>query len=390
MDWIKTILIISLFIVFYTLIGYGILLYLLVTIKRIASPGSTTASAQYEPPVTLVIPCFNEADMMDSKISNCRALNYPADKLSIIFITDGSTDQFAEVLQKYPDIRLLHKDHRAGKTAAENRAMQYVTTPIVIFSDANTILNPGAIKNLVKHFANPAVGCVAGEKRILTRAADSASAAGESIYWQYESFLKKLDSALNSTVGAAGELVAFRSSLYKNLPDDTLLDDFMQSMQIAANGYKIVYEPEAFATEQASANIKEELKRKIRIAAGNWQAIKRLSGTLNFTKTPLLYFQYVSHKVLRWSVTPFLLIVIFLFNIPLAISGDPFYETLLFTQVLFYAIAAAGYLLENKNIRFTAFFIPCYFCVMHYAALAGLIKFLSGKQDAAWEKAKRK
>lgn len=390
MDWIKTILIISLFIVFYTLIGYGILLYLLVTIKRIASPGSTTASAQYEPPVTLVIPCFNEADMMDSKIFNCRALNYPADKLSIIFITDGSTDQFAEVLQKYPDIRLLHKDHRAGKTAAENRAMQYVTTPVVIFSDANTILNPGAIKNLVKHFANPAVGCVAGEKRILTRAADSASAAGESIYWQYESFLKKLDSALNSTVGAAGELVAFRSSLYKNLPDDTLLDDFMQSMQIAANGYKIVYEPEAFATEQASANIKEELKRKIRIAAGNWQAIKRLSGTLNFTKTPLLYFQYVSHKVLRWSVTPFLLIVIFLFNIPLAITGNLFYETLLFAQVLFYAIAAAGYLLENKNIRFTTFFIPCYFCVMHYAALAGLIKFLSGKQDAAWEKARRK
>jgi len=390
MDWIKTILIISLSIVFYTLIGYGILLYLLVMIKRIAKPGNTTATAEYEPPVTLVIPCFNEADIMDSKISNCRALNYPADKLSIIFITDGSTDQFAEVLQKYPDIRLLHKDHRAGKTAAENRAMQYVTTPVVIFSDANTILNPGAIKNLVKHFANPAVGCVAGEKRILTGTADSASTAGESIYWQYESFLKKLDSALNSTVGAAGELVAFRSSLYKDLPEDTLLDDFMQSMQMAANGYKIVYEPEAFATEQASANIKEELKRKIRIAAGNWQAIKRLSGTLHFTKTPLLYFQYVSHKVLRWSVTPFLLIIIFLFNIPLAITGDVFYETLLFAQVLFYVIAAAGYLLENKNIRFTAFFIPCYFCVMHYAALAGLIKFLSGKQDAAWEKARRK
>ncbi len=390
MDWIKTILIISLLIVFYSLIGYGILLYLLVMIKQILHPVKTTASAQYEPPVTLVIPCFNEADIMEKKLSNCRALEYPSDKLSIIFITDGSTDQFAEVLQKYPDIRLLHKDHRVGKTAAENRAMLFVTTPVVIFSDANTILNSGAIRNLVKHFANPQVGCVSGEKRIFTETADSASAAGESIYWRYESFLKKMDSALNSAVGAAGELVAFRSSLYKNLPEDTLLDDFMQSMQIAAKGYKIVYEPEAFATEQASANIKEELKRKIRISAGNWQAIQRLSGSLHFYKTPLLYFQYVSHKVLRWSVTPFLLIIIFLLNIPLAINGDVFYETLLLVQASFYTIAVAGYLLENKNIRFTAFFIPCYFCVMNYAALAGLLKFLSGKQDAAWEKAKRK
>lgn len=390
MDWIKTILIISLVIVFYSLIGYGILLYLLVMIKQIFRTGDTTISAQYEPPVTLVIPCFNEADIMESKISNCRALEYPADKLSIIFITDGSTDHFTEILQKYPDIRLLHKDHRAGKTAAENRAMQYVTTPVVIFSDANTILNPGAIRNLVKHFANPSVGCIAGEKRIFTRVADNASAAGESIYWKYESFLKKMDSALNSTVGAAGELVAFRSSLYKDLPEDTLLDDFMQSMQMAAKGYQIVYEPEAFATEHASANITEELKRKIRIATGNWQAIKRLSGILHFTKTPLLFFQYVSHKVLRWSVTPFLLIIIFLFNIPLAFTGDVFYEMLLIAQVSFYAIAAAGYLLENKNTRFTAFFIPCYFCVMNYAALAGLIQFLSGKQAAAWEKAKRK
>lgn len=390
MSWIEITLWMSVAIIFYAFLGYGIILYLLVLLKRTLGIKPTVEQPGFEPPITLVIPCFNEADIMEGKIANCRELDYPSSKLSLVFITDGSTDHFEEVLGRHPDIRLLHENRRAGKTAAENRAMLFIETPIVIFSDANTLLNKEAMRNIVKHFADEKVGCVSGEKRILTDEADSASAAGEGIYWKYESLLKKLDSELYSAVGAAGELVAFRTKLYKDLPEDTLLDDFMQSMQMAAAGYKIVYEPEAYAAETASANVKEELKRKIRISAGGWQSMKRLSGTLRFFKTPLLYFQYVSHRVLRWSVTPFLLILVFLLNIPLAMEESFFYRLMMVAQILFYGAAVAGYILENRKIRFKPLFVPYYFCVMNYAALAGLKRFLSGKQKGAWEKAQRK
>jgi cellulose synthase/poly-beta-1,6-N-acetylglucosamine synthase-like glycosyltransferase len=242
---------------------------------------------------------------------------------------------------------------------------------------------------MVKHFADAKTGCVSGEKRIETDISNNASTAGEGIYWKYESLLKKWDAELNSSVGAAGELVAFRSALFEALPEDTLVDDFMQSMQIAAKGYRIVYEPKAFAVETASLNVKEELKRKIRISAGNWQAIKRLSGKLRFSKTPVLFFQYISHKVLRWAVAPFLLILIFFLTISLAINGGLFYQVLLYIQSVFYLIAVAGYLFEHTHTRLTVFFIPYYFCVMNYAAIAGLVKLLSGQQTANWEKAKR-
>lgn len=390
MNWIEIILWVSVAIIFYAFLGYGILLYVLVLAKRVFQKNSHTASSLFEPDITLVIPCFNEADIMEGKIANCRQLDYSLDKLTLVFITDGSTDHFAEVLGRHPDIQLLHDDRRAGKTAAENRAMLFVKTPFVVFSDANTLLNKEAMRNIVKHFADEKVGCVSGEKRVMTEEADSASAAGEGIYWKYESLLKKLDSELYSAVGAAGELVAFRSSLYKDLPEDTLLDDFMQSMQMAAAGYKIIYEPEAYAAETASANVTEELKRKIRISAGGWQSMKRLSGILVFSKTPVLYFQYISHRVLRWSVTPFLLVFVFLLNIPLAIEDSFFYRLMMLAQIFFYAAAMAGYVLENKKIRFKPFFVPYYFCVMNYAAIAGLKRFLSGKQKGAWEKAQRK
>ena len=391
MNWVGTLLWISIAIIFYAFLGYGLILYLLVLIKRKVQKSDNAAPSFFEPPVTLVIPCFNEADIMETKIANCRELDYPCEKLSLIFITDGSTDHFADVLRKHPDIQLLHDKRRAGKTAAGNRAITFVKTQIVVFSDANTFLNKEALRNIVKHFADEKVGCVSGEKRIMTEKSDSASAAGEGIYWKYESLLKKLDSELYSAVGAAGELVAFRTSLYKDLPEDTLLDDFMQSMQIAAAGFKIVYEPEAYAAETASANVKEELKRKIRISAGAWQSMKRLTGVLRFNKTPLLFFQYISHRVLRWTVTPFLLILVFLLNGYLAFFDSAILYSLLFAaQLFFYGGAIMGYILENRKIRIKPFFVPYYFCVMNYAALAGLIRFLSGEQKGAWEKAQRK
>ena len=390
MRWIEFSFWTAFAIVFYAFLGYGIVLYIMVKIKRTTKPAIKNTPVDFQPAVTLVIPCFNESEILADKIANSKQLDYPADKLKLVFITDGSSDGSEIALKAWPEIEVLHEHRRAGKTAAENRAMKFVQTPVVIFSDANTMLNTAAVTNIVRHFADESVGCVSGEKRIINDAADSASAAGEGIYWKYESLLKKLDSELYSAVGAAGELVAFRTSLYKDLPEDTLLDDFMQSMQMAAAGYKIVYEPEAYAVETASQNVTEELKRKVRICAGGWQSINRLAGKLTIGKTPLLYFQYISHRVLRWTITPFLLIAMFVLNIRLGMNGHIFYQLLMLAQVLFYSAAWIGFVLENRKLRFKPVFVPYYFCIMNYAVVAGLKKFLSGQQKATWDKAQRK
>lgn len=377
-------------IVFYSLLGYGILLLIWAGIKQLFRPAALVPTELFEPAVTMVIPCYNEAAVLEEKIANCRSLQYPADKLTLLFITDGSTDQSVAILAKHPEILLLHLPERKGKTAAENRAMQFVQTPIVIFSDANAFLNPEAIRQMVKHFADEPTGCVAGEKKITVARTANAGTAGEGIYWRYESWLKKLDSTCNSAVGAAGELVAFRTALYRPLPEDTILDDFMQSMQIAAAGYRIVYEPNAIATENASANVQEELKRKIRIATGSWQAMKRLRSILSWQKTPTLCFQYFSHRLLRWAVTPFLLIVLLLLNLFLWIAGKPVYELLFYLQACFYLMAGVGYLLRNRKLSQQWLFVPYYFCVMHYAVLAGWVQYSTQKKlSSIWEKATR-
>lgn len=380
---------IFLFIVFYAFLGYGLILFLLVKAKQFICLEKSALNPDFEPRVSLVIPCYNEADIIREKVINSLKMDYNKNKLQLFFITDGSTDNFREVLDEFPEVVLLHDDRRGGKTAAENRAMKWVNTPIVIFSDANTLLNTDAVKNIVRHFEREDVGCVSGEKRVLSDEADTASAAGEGMYWKYESFLKKLDSELYSAVGAAGELVAFRTDLYEVLPEDTILDDFMQSMLIASKGFKIIYEPEAYALESGSASVAEELKRKIRISAGGWQSMKRLLGKITPIDQPLLFFQYLSHRVLRWTVTPFLLILIFIINLFLLDNGWV-YPLILAAQVIFYSAAAVGYFLENRQIRMKLLFVPYYFCVMNYAVIAGFFRFMKGSQKGTWEKAKRK
>lgn len=291
-------------IVFYSFVGYGIVLWVIVKIKQLFS--TTKPQQAYNlPDVTLVVPCCNQADVIEEKIGNSLELDYPKSKLHIMFITDGSTDNSPEILSRYPAVEALHTSRHAGNIASQNRAMQHVRTPLVIFSDANTLLDKHAVQNIVRHFADERVGCVAGEKRISVNAANLALAAGESWLCKYDSLLNKLDSKLHSAVGAAGDLVAYRTSLYEAMLDDTILNHFTQSMYIAAKGYKTVYEPRAYAVETASASTHQEVKRKVRISEGRWQSIAHLRSRLSFTKAPVLYFQFFSHRVLQWTVNPF-------------------------------------------------------------------------------------
>ena len=382
---------ISLALVGYTYLGYGILLGILVTIKRMFRPDPLEPNLTEElPQVTIVVAAYNEALYIKSKIENSLSLNYPAEKFRLIIVTDGSDDGTDKIATSFEQVEVFHQTERKGKIAAINRIIPLIETEITIFTDANSLLNSDAIINLVKHFQNSNIGAVAGEKRIFSGETDSASGAGEGIYWKYESLLKKWDAEFHSVVGAAGELFAIRTKLYEPISEDTLIEDFYLSMSIAANGHKVGYEPNAYAQETPSDSVKEELKRKIRIAAGGIQSIIRLAYILNPFRYGWLTFQYISHRVLRWTLAPLSLVFIFFSNLLLASFDSPFYQFLLAGQCLFYLSALAGHLLESRKLRIKAFFIPYYFIVMNYAAIAGGIRLMKGKQSVLWERSKRK
>lgn len=336
-----------------------------------------------------MVAAYNEEHDIEDKIKNSLGLAYPKDKINFLFVTDGSDDRTPEIVAQYPEVTLLHLPERRGKIAAVGRSMPQVKSDITVFTDANTMLNAGAIQNLVRHYQDPKVGAVAGEKRVLSPDSDAAAGAGEGFYWKYESTLKRWDSELYSVVGAAGELFSIRTALFEHVPADTIIEDFYMTLKIAQNGYRVIYEPEACAMETPSANSGEELKRKIRIAAGGIQAIVRLKSLLNPFRYGILSFQYISHRVLRWTLSPLALLLVLLANIVLALQGHGLYQLLLLGQFLFYASALIGYLLESKKIKMKAFFIPYYFFMMNYAVFAGFLRFLRGKQSVLWERAQR-
>ena len=376
-------------IIFYTYLGYGILLFILIKIKRIFSKKSEVKLNENDlPHVTLLVAAYNEQDYVKAKVENTLSLNYPTEKLHQIWVTDGSNDETPERLKAYTGIEVQHRPERSGKIAAMNRGIKFVKTPIVIFSDANTLLGKESIMKIAEMFSDPKVGCVSGEKRIFNAEEEAASAAGEGIYWKYESTLKRWDAELYSAVGAAGELFAIRTELFNEVEGDTLLDDFIISLRVAMRGYKIDYNPEAYAIETASANVEEELKRKIRIAAGGIQSVIRLYPLLNIFKYGILSFQYISHRVLRWTITPLALLFIFIVNIFLAVDSD-LYLVILGLQVLFYISAMLGWVLENKKIKFKLLFIPYYFFIMNYAVYMGFGRYIKKSQSVNWERAKR-
>lgn len=384
-----------LFILFYTYLGYGLVLWFLVKIKNvITSRKKSTYNTLFEPKVCLFVTAYNERDYIQQKVANSFALDYPKEKVQYLWVTDGSDDGTPDLLNQYPELEVYHLPERRGKMHAMNRGMKFVKAPIVIFSDTNTVLGQNSIREIVKRFSSEEVGCVAGEKRILENESETAAGAGEGLYWRLESWVKKNDSELNSTVGAVGELFSIRTRLFEDVETDTLLDDFIISLRIAMKGYKIVYAPNAFAEETASLNVHEELKRKIRIAAGGVQTIFRLKGLMNPFKFGILSWQYFSHKVLRWTITPIALFLLPFANFFLVLkqnnwSFSNFYALVFWFQLLCYVVAILGWYFEHKRIRLKLFFAPYYFVMINYAGIRGLMRYFKGRQTVNWEKSRR-
>lgn len=370
--------------VIYTYVGYGVVLWLTLKVKSLfRAPQATPMPKDEElPEMTLMIAAWNEEDVVVEKMANIRALDYPRERLHVMWVTDGSDDGTNDLLRQYPEVILVYSPERRGKAAAMKHGLQENKAPIVVFTDANTMLNSGALKEIGRLFADPKVGCVSGEKRVTPKKDGGEvqeAAIGEGLYWRYESTLKHLDSQLYSAMGAAGELFAVRMSCYEEAPSNALLDDFMISMLILRKGYRIAYTADAYAVENGSANLEEESKRKRRIAAGGLQSSWWLRGMMNPFKNPVVAFQFVSHRVLRWTITPLALLALIPVNVALVFMNVGWIYTAAWAcQVVFYLAALVG---KPRAIR--------YFVFMNLNVFYGVTYLWSHRKSGVWEKSRR-
>lgn len=381
MSAIEVALWVGIALVFYAYAGYGAAIWL---VSRVMS--RPVRRSDDLPSVTLLIAAFNEEEVIASKLQNSFALDYPAELLEIVVVADGSSDGTCDAVRRFADrgVRLMHLPERRGKNHAMNRAVPTARGEILVFSDANAYFERSALRMLVRNFGDPEVALVAGEKRVAR--GDGTVGEAEGMYWRYESWLKRLDSRVSSVMGAAGEIFAIRKRLYSPPPPDAIIEDFMLSMGLVRDGWRVIYEPRASAIEEASPNASEEFKRKVRIVAGGWQAVVRLWPLLT-PRYGIVAFQYVSHRVLRWVVVPFLLPAIVVLN--LALAEHALYQVLLGLQAAFYALAALGWALEKRGKTWKPAYLPFFFVFLNWAAACGAWRYWTRTQPVAWEKAQR-
>lgn len=332
------------------------------------------------PSVTMVISAYNEEAVIDAKLQNCLSLDYPRERLEIVVISDASTDSTDQLVASYADrgVRLARQGLRRGKSAALTRFVPEARGEILVFSDANAIYQPDAIRKLVRHFADPLVGFVAGNQRYGLQ--DNCAARSESSYWQFETWLKKSESQLGSVVGGDGAILAMRAELFEPLRADDI-NDFYLPLRIVVRGYRGVFDEDAVCYEWSAGSFRGEFYRKVRIVSRSLRAVFRVPSALNPLCVGMFAFQLFVHKVLRWFV-PVLLLVLLATNMALAYSGDAFYQACLGVQAAFYTLAMCRFVPWVGNCRSIS--LCYYFCLVNAAALLGILATLGGYHFASW------
>ena len=338
------------------------------------------------PFVSLIIAAYNEEKVIRQKLANAIALDYPAELLEVIVVSDGSNDNTASIVEQFSTkgIVSMHTPERLGKTAALNRGVSASRGEIVVFSDANNDFNPGAIRALIKNFIDPSVGGVCGVKRI-REARDRESSEGDSLYWRYESAIKLAESQLGTITNGDGEIFAVRRELYEPMDTAVINDDAELTLTIVKKGFRVLYEPGAESLEFASIDIGDDFNVKVRMVAGGFQTLIRHAAFL-LPPRNWFTFAFFSHKVLRWT-SPVWLLVLLVTSVVLIDS--PLYFFLLIAQLAFYALAFLGWAMRKKIHLPTLVYVPFYFSTMNLAALFGLIRHLRQTQNVNWQKAKR-
>jgi len=362
-------------------VGYPLLLAALVRLVR-----REPRTADITPSMTLLVPAYNEEHAIGAKLESCLALDYPKDKLQVVVLSDGSTDRTNDIAAGYADrgIELMAFEENRGKLAVLRDGVAAARGEIVAFSDAACRLEPQSIRELVKPFADPQVGCVSGVYRVL-RPGEAELGQEEGFYWRYETFIKRCESDLGSILGAHGALYAIRRDLCPDLDKIRINDDYEIPVHIVAEGHRAVYAPGAVACEEASEM--GGFARRVRIAVGNFRQL-RLLGLLLWPPRPWLLLTFMAHKVLRLA-GPFALAGALALNVALVATGrGPIYWATLAAQLLFYGAALTGWLAGGK-VRFPLVKLPYYFCMINAAYLVGLVRIVAGGRGLAWNAPRR-
>jgi cellulose synthase/poly-beta-1,6-N-acetylglucosamine synthase-like glycosyltransferase len=377
---IMIITLLSISTILYVYVGYPIVLQLL---SLLLKTKPTRKDEMLIPEVSLIISCYNEVDVVKEKIENSLAIDYPKDKLKIIIVSDGSDDGTDEIAQEYSTqgIVLIRQEGRLGKTSAINMAMEQVTSEIVVFSDANAMYETNAIKKLVRNFTDETVGYVVGAA-LYTDGKTSAAAASEDIYWRYEIKLKTLESRLHSVVGGDGAIYAIRRDLFIEL-DAKDINDFVNPLQIIAQGYRGVFDAEANCLEETAGDFSKEAKRKQRIVNRSFRGLMKVKEVMNPFKFGFFSFEVISHKLLRWLIPVF--IISFAFG-SLFLSYKDIYAFQIVTLlgIIFLWLAQIGFLKSRDKHSSPIFFIPYYFLMVNYYSLIGVMTALAGNIQVTW------
>ena len=363
--------------------GYPALLWVLGRIRpRPVRQGDVT------PSIDLIVGAYNEEAILREKIANCLALDYPAEKLTVTVASDASTDGTHAVVGEYADrgVRLVVSPRRRGKAANFREAVSNLTGEILVFSDAGSLYRRDTLRKMARNFADPEVGLVGGRIRYVNPDATSV-ARGEGLYWRYEVFLRRAESAIGSAMVVSGAVYAIRRELYRPVADH-LPDDFMSPLNVLDQGRRVIYDTETEILEKMATSTRAEMATKIRIVSRNFAALVSMKHLLNPLRNPLVALQLLSHRLLRWLVLP-------VSGVQLCANalllGRPLYDLLFAGQVLFYVLAAAGYLLDRAGRRSRLTCLPFYFVLVNFAAAAGVWQRLFSVRAAGgvWEPVER-
>ena len=332
------------------------------------------------PPVSLVVPAYNEARVLPAKLANLAALDYPREKLDVVFVSDGSTDGTDEILAAAAGdgIRLVRVGGRGGKSNALNHGVAAARHDILLFSDASTLFATDAPRQLVRHFADESVGVACGTLRFEGGAEFQQT---EGVYWRYEKALRTMEARLGATLTASGAIYALRRAAWRPLAPDVMIDDFVVPLNARRAGYAVAFDPEAGAVEMAAETVADEFARRVRLAVGSFRALGALART---PLTPFTALAFFSHKVLRW-ILPFLMMGMLVTSALL--MAAPLYRAALVAQIVFYGWALAGFLFRERMAPVRYGLIGYFLLAINLAFLVGFVQFVSGRQEVRWKRA---
>lgn len=376
MEILQWICLVSLLAVFYTYLGYPLVLAL----RKLIWTRKIDKKEDYRPSVTVILPLYNEADVAKEKLENLLSMDYPSDKFEVVVGSDGSSDGTNEIVAEFTDprIRFFPFEERRGKSGMLHDLIPRAQGDILVFTDADEMFETDAVIKLVRNFHDSKVGGVSGQE--VYPAKEGAIEGGTSLYWRYEYFLYKMESDIWSIHSCPGPIYAIRKELFIPYPGYLINDDDIIPLQVALQKYRVVYEPEARASADSLGNVHEEAVRRIRFQAGQFQIfLYKWYAGIPFISP--VGFSYFSHRILR-SLSVFFLFALFFCNIPLW-NESPFHY-LLYAQFVFYGLALLGHLLLKIGIRSSLLAVPLMFCIHNYASLMGLWGIITGKQTSRW------